>query len=107
MASVEQVAALIAHVGGRATVDDAFAGAKWDEASALVRAYMGNEGNRVPAAIRTSATLEVAAKLWARRGAPNGSANFVTIDGAPVRAPLDPMVTAYPILGPFLSGGFA
>ena len=107
MASVEQVAALIAYVGGRPSADDAFAGRKYDEAHAILTGYLDAEAHRVPAAVFNEQVLEVASKLWARKGAPNGQANYGTLDGTPMPAPRDPMVTTYPVLAPFLSGGFA
>ena len=105
MATVDQIADLIAYVGGRPTVDDAFAGSKYDEARALVDAYIGDES--VPTAISGPAVLEVAAKLWARRGAANGTVQYDTMDASPMPTPRDPMVTVYPVLARFLSGGFA
>jgi hypothetical protein len=105
MATSAQIAALISYVGARAAADDSFAGAKYDEAFALVDAYVGT--NYVPPIIKEQATLEVAAKLWVRKSAPLGVAQFDTLDGSPIPTPRDPMVTAYPILDRFLPGGFA
>lgn len=107
MATSSQVAALISYVGGRAGVDDTFAASKYDEADQLVRNYCGAEVFDVPEVVLSSQVLEVAAKLWARRGASNGATNYATIDGTPMPTPRDPMVTAYPVLDRFLSGGFA
>jgi hypothetical protein len=106
MATPTQVAALIAYVGGRTGPDDVFAEAKYDEASALVDQYVGVD-NYVPAAVLDQAVLEVASKLWVRRSAPLGQAQYDTIDGAPILTPRDPMVTVYPTLDRFLPGGFA
>lgn len=105
MATDAEKTALIAYVGASAS-DATFAGQKVDEAWALVRRHMGDYASQVPAAIQQSAMYECAAKLWARKGAPNGQDSYL-MDGTPMPIPRDPMVTAYPILDPFLPGGFA
>lgn len=89
---------------------DAFVQQCWTEAEALVYAYVGGEvgATRVPVEVLGRATLEVGAELFHRRQAPGGITQFATVDGAsPVRMARDPMVGAYPILRPFLPGGFA
>lgn len=110
MATNEQRDAVLAYVGARASsaTDQAFAAAKYDEASALVLKYVGGaEQTAVPEEIVSGAILDVAAALWARKGAPQGQAQFDTIDSAPVSQPRDPMVSVYPVLNRFLEGGFA
>lgn len=69
-------------------------------ATALVAQHVG--ATAVPDAVLRSAILEVGAKLVMRRQSP--TADF---DGAVAIAPRDPMVTAYPLLAPFLAPGFA
>jgi hypothetical protein len=105
VATSAQIASLIAYVGARDSADDVFAGAKYDEAFALVDAYVGT--NYVPPIIKEQATLEVASKLWVRKSAPLGVAQFDTLDGNPIPTPRDPMVTVYPTLNAFLPAGFA
>jgi hypothetical protein len=105
MATSAQIASLIAYVGARDSADDMFAGAKYDEAFALVDAYVST--NYVPPIVKEQAVLEVAAKLWVRKSAPLGVAQFDTLDGSPIPTPRDPMVTVYPTLDRFLPGGFS
>lgn len=106
MATATEIAALIAYVGGRTTTDDTFAGEKYDEAERLVARYIGDYRPHVPDAVYDQAVLEVGAKLWARKSAPNGSYQYIE-DGVAISVPKDPMVTAGPILDRFLPGGFA
>lgn len=90
-----------------ATGDDEFLAACWAEAEALVVRYIGASA-LPPERIVTRATLEVGAELFHRRQAPGGITQFATVDGpSPVRLARDPMLAAYPILDPFLPGGFA
>ncbi|MBB1482497.1 hypothetical protein H5392_01320 [Tessaracoccus sp. MC1865] len=86
--------------------DDSFVVECWNQATALVDAYIGTA--EVPHDAVSRATLEVAAELFHRRQAPGGITQFATIDGpSPVRLARDPMLGAYPILDRFLPGGFA
>lgn len=61
----------------------------------------------VPDEVTDRAVLEVGSELFHRKNAPNGVAQFATMDGAPIRVARDPMVAARPILAPYLGGGFA
>lgn len=96
---------LTAYVGASPS-DVAFVGECVETAEALVAAYVG--AAEVPAVIRDRAVMEVGSELFHRRQAPNGIAQFATADGMPgVRVARDPMVSARPILAPFLPLGFA
>lgn len=53
------------------------------------------------------AYLEVGAELFHRKSTKNAVAQFAAPDGTPVRIARDPLVAAYPLLRPFLGGGFA
>lgn len=78
----------------------------WEEAVELVECYVGSAD--VPATVLKRACLEVGSELFHRRQAPNGIAQFATLDGSSaVRVARDPMVGAYPILKRFIGGGFA
>lgn len=77
----------------------------WDEATSLVDQFVGEE--TVPETVLDRAYLEVGSELYHRRQAPNGIAQFSSMDGAPVRVARDPMVGAYPILVRFMAPGLA
>lgn len=94
---------LATYVG--ASEDNPFIQACLDQATALVAGYVGTAV--IPEAIQDRAVVEVGSELYHRQKAPNGVAQFSSFDGAPVRVARDPMVGAYPILRPFIGGGFA
>lgn len=75
------------------------------QASDLLEADGIPEG--IPETVVDRAVLEVGSELYHRKNAPNGVAQFATMDAAPIRIARDPMVAARPILAPYLSGGFA
>lgn len=77
----------------------------WDQAVALIAAFVGDA--EVPAAVLKGARLEVGSKLWQRRNSPNGQAQYADMDAVPALAPRDPLITVYPVLRPFVGGGFA
>lgn len=90
----------------------------WAEAVRLVVDYLGATldastdpatitGTTVPIEILGRAFLEVGAELYNRRAAKNGIHQFATPDAPPVRIARDPMRAAYPILDPYIGGGFA
>ena len=85
--------------------DEDFVEQCWDEAKALVDAFIGDA--EVPVAATERAYLEVGSELFHRRQAPNGVAQFTTIDGSAIRVARDPMVGAYPILQRYTGLGFA
>ena len=91
---------------GAGTADAEFVAACEAEATALVTAYIG--AAEVPDSVLSRAVFEVGSELFHRRSAPNGVAQFGTLDGAaPIRVARDPMVGAYPLLSRYLGGGFA
>ena len=69
-------------------------------ANSLVNTYVKSAA--VPATIRDQAVLTVASELFHRRSAPNGVAQFASLDGSPVRIAKDPMNAVYPLLMPFV-----
>lgn len=80
--------------------DGAFVDSCLNSANLLVSQYIGKAP--VPATVRDQATLIVASEMFHRRSAPNGVAQFASMDGNPVRIAKDPMNAAYPILMPFI-----
>lgn len=91
---------------GATTPDDEFVGQCWDEAIALVTKFVGTA--TVDADVLNRAYLECGSELYHRRSAPNGVAQFATLDGgSAVRVARDPMVGAYPILTPWVGLGVA
>ena len=69
----------------------------------IVSNYIGQTS--VPSTIVDQAVMTVASELFHRRSAPNGIAQFATMDGSPVRVAKDPMNSVYPLLMPFLKPG--
>jgi len=111
MASAELIAALTAYVTpGASSVSSAdapFIEACADEAVALVNGFLGTDVELVPASVLNLAYIQVGSELFNRRKAPNGIAQFSALDGSAIRVARDPMVAAYPLLRPFMRGGFA
>ena len=66
-----------------------------------VEAYIG-EILTVPSEIVRQAILICGSELFHRRSAPNGIAQFASMDGAPVRVARDPMTSVYPLLQRYL-----
>lgn len=96
---------LKAYVGASNTDDD-FVDSCWHEAIALVAKFVG--AATVDADVLNRAYLECGSELYHRRSAPNGVAQFATLDGgSAVRVARDPMVGAYPILAPWVGLGLA
>jgi len=85
--------------------DDTFVQACWAEALELITIYVGTHA--VPDAILIRATTEVGSELFHRRSAPNGVAQFTTLDGSAIRIARDPMVAAYPLLRRYVGWGLA
>jgi len=90
---------------GSIEVTDEYVAQCWEEAQALVDAYVGLA--TVPAAVLDRAYLEVGSELLHRKNAPNGIAQFNTFDGSAIRVARDPMVGAYPLLKRFVGFGVA
>jgi hypothetical protein len=96
---------LKAYVGAPAS-DDAFVNDCWSEATALVVKFVGTA--TVNADILQRAKIECGSELYHRRSAPNGIAQFATLDGgSAVRVARDPMIAAYPLLVPYVGQGIA
>jgi hypothetical protein len=72
-------------------------------AIALVNNYVGSAS--VPTVIKDQAILLAASELYHRRSAPNGIAQFASMDGSPFRVAKDPMNAVYPLLLPFVKVG--
>lgn len=85
--------------------DAAYVEQCWDEATSLVSIYVGDV--EIPIAILDRASLEVGSELYHRRQAPNGIAQFSSMDGTPVRVARDPMLGAYPLLNRYIGLGAA
>lgn len=66
--------------------------------------YIGDI-DTVPEAIHWHAILICASELYHRRSAPNGIAQFASMDGSPVRMGKDPMSAVYPLLQPYVGWG--
>jgi hypothetical protein len=72
--------------------------------NALVGNYIG-EIDTVPNEVHRQAILICASELFHRRSAPNGIAQFASMDGSPMRVAKDPMGAVYPLLLPFVNYG--
>ena len=91
---------------GASDSDNAFVNDCWSEATALVVAFVGTA--TVNADILQRAKIECGSELFHRRSAPNGIAQFATLDGgSAVRVARDPMIGAYPLLTPYVGLGLA
>jgi hypothetical protein len=71
---------------------------------ALVTRYIG-EVEDIPTAIQDQAVLIASSELFHRRSAPQGVAQFASMDGTPVRVARDPMIAVYPLLQPYVGYG--
>jgi hypothetical protein len=70
----------------------------------LVDNYIGTQ--TVPAVIKDQAILLCSSELFHRRSAPNGIAQFASMDGtSPMRVAKDPMTAVYSLLLPFVKMG--
>lgn len=90
---------------GASDADNDYVQRCWVEAYAMVQNYVGTAV--VPVEAIGRAVIEVGSELFHRRNAPNGIAQYSTIDGSAIRVARDPMVGARPILQPFMPVGFA
>lgn len=97
------VADLAAYVS--APEGDQFVMQCWTEAQALVDRLVGT--SEVPESVLGRAYLEAGSELYHRRQAPNGIAQFATMDAPATRVARDPMVGVYPIIAPFIGPGIA
>lgn len=86
--------------------DNTFVNDCWEQAESLVNRFIGVAV--VPADVLDRAKIECGSELYHRRSAPNGIAQFATLDGgSAVRVARDPMIAAIPILQPFVGLGIA
>ena len=67
----------------------------------LVERYIGTV-DTVPTHVEDQAVLIVSSELFHRRSAPNGIAQFASMDGSPIRVGKDPMTAVYPLLLPYV-----
>jgi hypothetical protein len=96
------VADLQAYIGTEETGD--FIESCLSAGNALVGNYIG-EVDTVPHEVHHQAILIVASEIFHRRSAPNGIAQFASMDGSPIRVAKDPMNSVYPLLLPFVGYG--
>jgi hypothetical protein len=82
------------------TEDSDFIEQSLDSGHALVDKYQGEA--TVPADLHRTAILLCASEIFHRRSAPNGIAQFASMDGSPVRVAKDPMGAVYPLLLPYV-----
>lgn len=75
-----------------------------NSAKSLVETYIGSI-ETVPTHIEDQGVLICASELFHRRSAPNGIAQFATMDGSPIRVGKDPMTAVYPLLLPYVNYG--
>ena len=99
MTTVVTLAELQAYVGTDET--GSFIQSCLDSGSAQVGNYVGVI-TVVPDQIHRQATLICSSELFHRRSAPNGVAQFASLDGTPVRVAKDPMGAVYPLLLPYV-----
>ncbi len=73
----------------------------------LVDTYLGSARENIPDVIRDEALLTVARELETRTKAPGGVFAAYGEHDAPIRLARDPLNLVYPLLRPFVGGGFA
>jgi hypothetical protein len=66
----------------------------------LVDRFQGDV--EVPTQVHVQAVFICASEIFHRRSAPNGVAQFASMDGSPVRIARDPMGAVYPLLQPYV-----
>lgn len=71
-----------------------------DAGDALITRYIGSK--TVPTNVRDQAVYIASSELYHRRSAPNGVAQFASMDGSPVRIARDPLGAVYPLLQPYV-----
>jgi hypothetical protein len=74
-----------------------------DAGHALVDNYQGDA--TVPGDLHKICIFLCASEIYHRRSAPNGIAQFASMDGSPVRVAKDPMGAVYPLLLPYVGYG--
>lgn len=96
------LAQLQAYIGTEETGD--FITGCLNSGTALVEKYIGAV-TTVPSQIKDQGVLIVSSELFHRRSAPNGIAQFASMDGQPVRVAKDPMNSVYALLLPYVGYG--
>lgn len=103
MATIEELAAYVQ----AAPEDTEYVQQCLDAAEDIISRHVG--AHKVPAQVRDTAVLEVAANLYQRRTSRRDITHFGDANGlAPMSRPaLDPLTPARPILAPWLGVGIA
>lgn len=96
------VADLQAYIGTEETGD--FIESCLSAGNAMVGNYIGAV-DTVPHKVHHQAILICASEIYHRRSAPNGIAQFASMDGSPIRVAKDPMGAVYPLLLPYVGFG--
>lgn len=97
---------LYREVGDAQTLSETEATRLTDQARIMIENHAGRSVDNIPAAILNLAIVAVARDLHTMAKAPGGV--FSPFADAPaVRLARDPMKAAYPLLAPFMKGGFA
>jgi|TARA_R110001606_G_scaffold395444_1_gene567731 hypothetical protein len=99
MTTVVTLAELQAYIGTDETGD--FISSCLTSGTALVANYVGSK-TTVPDEVHRQGTLICSSEFFHRRSAPQGIAQFATMDGSPVRIAKDPMGAVYPLLYPYV-----
>jgi hypothetical protein len=94
---------LSSYVGSK-NANDTYVAQCWAEAVAMVNAHLGAAVQAVPGEVIGRMYLECGSELYHRQKAPNGVAQFATLDGSPIRVARDPMVGVYPLAAPYVIG---
>jgi hypothetical protein len=99
MATVEEVRNYV----GASISDTDFITTCLDTAVSLVEDYVGT--SEVRNNVLDIAYTQVASELFHRRNAPNGIAQFASMDGTAMRVSRDPLTSTYPLLNRYVLGG--
>jgi len=99
MTTVVTLADLQAYIGTEET--GSFIQSCLDSGTAQVANYV-SVITTVPDEIHRQGTLICSSELFHRRSAPNGIAQFATMDGSAIRVAKDPMGAVYPLLLPYV-----
>jgi hypothetical protein len=99
MTTVVTLADLQAYIGTEET--GSFIQSCLDSGTAQVANYVGVI-TVVPDEIHRQGTLICSSELFHRRSAPNGIAQFASMDGSAIRVAKDPMGAVYPLLLPYV-----
>lgn len=99
MTTVVTLADLQAYIGTEET--GSFIQSCLDSGTAQVANYVGVI-TTVPDEIHRQGTLICSSELFHRRSAPNGIAQFASMDGSAIRVAKDPMGAVYPLLLPYV-----